>query len=116
MDRKRLERLAEKFSKQEGQNYPCGNQVVLCGVITNNKDKALSVMKERGAVITSKWSISPRIEWELDGERWLWRNWNESSRAIRFYKVLVDENIDENTFNYLIMPRLACYCCSFEII
>lgn len=116
MDRKRLERLVEFYSKQKGQKYPCSNQIVLCGVITDDKDKALSVMKEKGAVIKSQHSLYPRIEWELNNERWLWRHWNENCRGYRLYKVIVDENIDEDVFNCLIMPRLANYCCSFEII
>ena len=114
MDRKILERKAEFYNKQEGRKFPCSNQVVLCGIITDDRDKALSVMNKKGATI--KLQSYHRIEWELNNERWLWRNWNESCRGYRLYKVIVDENVDENVFRYLVSPLCANYCCSFEII
>lgn len=114
MDRKILERKAEFYNKQEGRKFPCSNQIVSCGVITDDKNKALAIMNERGATIKSQ-SIYNRIEWMLDNEIWIWRNWNESVKAFRFYKVIVDENIDESVFHH-IEPLLANYCCSFEII
>ena len=114
MDRKRLEQCADFYNKQEGRKFPCSNQVVLCGIITDDRDKALYVMKEKGAIV--KWEHPHRIEWELDNERWLWRNWNESCKGHRLYKVIVDENVDDNVFHYLIFPLCANYCCSFEII
>lgn len=114
MDRKRLEQCVEFYNKQEGRKFPCSNQVVRCGVITDDRNKALAIMHKKGATI--KLQSLTRIEWELDNEKWLWRNWNESCRGYRLYKVIVDENIDENVFHYLISPLCANYCCSFEII
>lgn len=114
MNREVLERYAEYYNKQEGRPYPCSNQIVACGVITKDKDKALSVMKDKGAVIRR--NSFNHIEWELNNEKWIWRNWNESCRGCRFYKVIVDENVDENVFCYLVLPLCANYCCSFEII
>lgn len=116
MDRKILERKAEFYNKQEGRRFPCSNQIVTCAIITGDRDKALSVMKEKGAIVKSQSYIYPRIEWELNNERWIWRNWNDSCKGYRLYKVIVDENIDENVFRCLISPLCANYCCSFEII
>lgn len=124
MDRKVLERKAEFYSRQEGRKFPRSNQIVTCGVITHDRDKALSVMDKKGAVVISQSRY--RIEWKVpcsvaernghNNERWVWRNWSESCRGHRFYKVIVDENIDDDIFRYIIAPHLANYCCSFEII
>ena len=114
MDRKILERKAEFYNKQVGRKFPCSNQIVSCGVITDDKDKAIAIMEEKGA--TMGWqSVKNRIEWMLDNEKWIWRNWNESAKSFRFYKVIVDKNIDESVFHH-IEPLLANYCCSFEIV
>lgn len=114
MDKKILEHYVEYFSKQKGRPYPCSNQIVVCAVITKDRDKALSVMEEKGAVI--KRQSYNGIEWELNNERWLWRVWNESCRGYRLYKVIIDENVDDNVFRCLISPLCDNYCCSFEII
>lgn len=116
MDKKILEREAEFYNRQEERKFPCSNQIVTCGVITYDKDKALSVMNKKGAIIKSQSNTYNRVEWELDNERWIWRDWNESCKGYRFYKVIVDEDIDEIVFNHLVAPHLVNYCCSFEII
>lgn len=113
MDREILEHYVEYFNKQKGSPYPCSNQIVLCGVITKDKDKALYVMKENGAVIKRQSYNS--IEWELNNERWLWTTWNNGARGYRFYKILIDENIDEELF-FFARVRSSLYCCSMEII
>ena len=114
MDRKILECKAEFYNKREGKKFPCSNQVVLCGIITDDRDKALSVMNKKGATI--KLQYPHRIEWVLNNERWLWRNWNESCKGYRFRRVIIDENVDENVFRDFVLPCCANYCCSFEII
>ncbi len=113
MDKKILEHYADCFNKQEGRLYPCSNQIVICAIITKDRDKALSVMEEKGAVIKRQGYYY--IEWELNNERWLWRTWNENARGYRFYKVLVDENVDENLFRFVTVYS-SSYCCSMEII
>lgn len=113
MDRKILEHYVEYYNNQEGQNYPCSNQIVVCGIITKDKDKAFSVMEKKGAIL--KRQRFEQVEWELNNERWLWRNWNMNCRGFRFYKMLVDENIDEDLFDYARIFSCS-YCCSMEII
>ena len=49
MNKEELEKIAEFFNKQEGQKYPCSNQIVSCAVITRDRDKALSIMQDKGA-------------------------------------------------------------------
>ena len=107
-----LKHYVERFNKQKGNPYPCSNQTVVCGIITN-RDKAISIMEERGAVI--KKQCHNYIEWELNNERWLWRNWNMNHRGYRFYKILVDKNIDDELFEF-VRIKSSLYCCSMEII
>ncbi len=113
MDREVLEQYAEYFNNQKGRAYPCSNQIVVCGVITKDRDRALSIMKEKGAVIIGQ--CNNNIKWELNNEIWVWKRWNETMRGHRFYKVLVDEDVDENLFRW---TRIFCasYCCSMEIV
>lgn len=115
MDKEVLEHYVEYFNKQKGQKYPCSNQIVVCGVITKDKDKVLSVMKEKGAVISKQSNYRNHIEWQLNNERWLWRNWNDGARGYRFYKILIDKDIDERLFHWAI-AHAGLYCCSMEII
>ena len=115
MDRKRLEQCADFYNKQTGRKYPCSNQIVLCGIITNNRDKALDFMKDKEFV--EKRERYNQIDWVLtNGERWQWRKWNERCRGYRFYKVAIDENINDEIFEFLVKSCCGSYCCSMEII
>lgn len=110
-----LEGYRESFSSQEGRKYPCSNQIVVCGIFTSDRDKAINFMKDKD--IKEKRERRDEITWYLNnGERWVWKNWNESYRGYRFYKVAVDENVNPRIFEYLILPYTSFYCCSFEII
>lgn len=113
MNREELEHYAEYFNKQKGSSYPCSNQIVVCGVMTRDINKALSVMESKGAII--KMRGNNNIVWELDNEIWYWKRWNEMMRGHRFYKVIVDKDVDENLFRW---TRIYCagYCCSMEIV
>lgn len=116
MNREVLEYYAERFNKQEGRKYPCSNQIVLCRIITNDRNKALDFMKDKE--FAERRERYNQIDWVLtNGERWQWRNWNSSNiRGYRFYKVVIDENISEEIFTSLVLPACASYCCSMEII
>lgn len=113
MNREELEHYAEYFNKQKGSPYPCSNQIVVCGVMTRDINKALSVMESKGAII--KMRGNNNIVWELDNEIWYWKRWNEMMRGHRFHKVIVDKDVDENLFRW---TRIFCasYCCSMEIV
>ena len=104
---------AEYVKKQEGKLRPCSNQIVTCAVVTHDMSKALSVMDERGATITRY--CHDRIEWNLNNERWIWRRWSPDLRGYRFSKVLVDADISEEIFEYVVIKSTG-YCCSMELI
>lgn len=115
MNQKVLEHYIDHFNKQVGQKYPCGNQIVLCGIITNNRDKALDFMKDKK--IIEKREQQYQIDWVLDnGERWQWRKWNTNCRGCRFYKIAIDESISDELFKAIVAPYCSPYCCSMEII
>lgn len=112
-----LEEIRDFFNKQEGRKYPCSNQIVLCGIVTDDKEKAIEFMKDKPVVEKREYDRGKEIMWFLDnGEKWLWRTWNESCRGYRFYKVAVDKNISKELLDFFIMPYASMYCCSFEII
>lgn len=112
MDKKILNHYIKYFNNQNGRCYPCSNQIVICGVIIKDKNKALSVMESKGAVI--KCNGNNTVEWELNNERWLWKNWNTNYRGYRFYKVIIDENISERMFHWAV-AYCGSYCCSMEV-
>lgn len=110
-----LKHWAEYFNKQEGQKYPCSNQTVVCYIVTDDRNKAISFIKDKN--IVEKKETKNWIEWTLDnGERWIWRNLNEGCRGYRFYKMVVDRYIDADIFRYIVLPCCGNYCCSMEII
>lgn len=113
MDLKVLKEYADYFNKQKGRQYPCSNQTVTCAVITKDRDKALSVMRGKDAIMTR--NDNNCIEWYLNNERWLWKNWNTDYRGYRFYKFIIDQDIDERLFHW-VTAYAGSYCCSMEII
>jgi hypothetical protein len=115
MNRDVLKYWAEYYNKQEGRKCPCSNQTVICGIITDDRNKALNFMKNKEFI--RKQERPDQIIWTLpNGEMWKWRNWNETIRGYRFYKVAVDENVNDELFEFLILPLCSSYCCSMEII
>ena len=113
LSQKQLERWVEYFNNQPGQAYPCSNQCVFCGVITQDRDKAFQTMRDKGAI--TKRVSSDYIQWELNNERWVWKHWNQNHRGYRFYKVLVDPNISDDMFTWLVVGS-DIYCCSMEVV
>lgn len=109
----KLQKCKEYFDKQDGRKFPCSNQIVVCAIITKDTDKAFSIMEKKGAIIKRR--SRNHIEWELNNERWLWTNWNMNHRGYRFYKIIVDEDVDEDLFEYAISYS-GFYCCSMEIM
>lgn len=113
MNREAIEYYADYFNKQKGQRLPCSNQVVICAVVTQRLDRALKIMSDRGVepVMQSR----SCVEWRIGNERWIWRLWNESCRGYRFYKVIVEDGIDDFVFDHIVIPCCDLYCCQFEI-
>lgn len=106
-------KLTEYFSKQKGQNYPCSNQVVICGFIAlyqsdwekfvyNNKEKIVRQYCKEEIILTNN-------------ERWVWINPSDYSiRGYRFYKVLASKDINRKIIAETILPQCSFYCKSFK--
>ena len=110
-----LQRFKEYYDVQEGRKYPCSNQIVVCGIITEDRNLAINFMKDKPVI--RMYQRKDGISWELNnGERWIWRNWNESCRGYRLYKVAIDKFVKKDVFEYFVLPYCAMYCCSVEII
>ena len=110
-----LMKFKEYYDKQEGRKYPCSNQVVICGIITEDRNLAIDFMKDKN--IVKKRERKDEIIWELDnGEYWKWKHWRENCKGQRFHKVAIDKFIDEDLFHHVILPSCVIYCCSVEII
>lgn len=110
-----LTKFKEFYDIQEGIKFPCSNQIVTCGIITQDRNLAIDFMKDKKApkIYEGKYEI----RWELDnGERWMWRNWNLNCRGYRFYKVAIDKMIDKDLFYNFVCPYCSLYCCSVEFI
>lgn len=108
------EKIKEYFNKQEGQNYPCSNQIVLNDFITNDKSKWEKFLKD------NKDKIIKKRENEIvlnNNERWYYYgNLSGSIIGYRFYKVKVDKTLDKKFITECILPCCALYCCEFEWI
>ena len=110
-----LKRFKEYYDSQEGRRYPCSNQIIICGIITEDRNLAMDFMKDKQVVEMRQ--RKDEIVWRLDnGEKWIWRHWNESCRGYRFYKVAIDKLVKKEIFEYLIQPYCGLYCCSVEIL
>ena len=110
-----LQQFAEYYNNQEGRKYPCSNQIVVCGIITKERDLAINFMKDKS--IVEKRECKKQIDWRLDnGEHWIWKSSWENCRGYRFHKIAIDTLIDRDLFNYFVRPYCCLYCCSVEII
>lgn len=105
----------DHFNKQSGQKYPCSNQLVTCAIITTDRNKAISIMEAEGAIMSYPF-LRDQINWNLNGEIWMWRQWNKCPllKGYRFYKLMVDKDISDNLFDEIAVCS-ELYCCSMKV-
>ncbi len=105
------EKISNHFNSQEGQSYPCSNQIVCCGVVTANENKWNDFVKENmnNTVMRHKDYVVLK-----NGELWYRIPPTYSIRGYRYYKIKVDTNINEDFLDQIILPCCEHYCCSFE--
>ena len=108
--------LTEYYSKQEGQNYPCSNQIVVCGFVAlYQSDWERFAHNYKVKIARQYHSIEIKEIILKNNERWIWINpSNYSIRGYRFYKVLADKNINKKIIEEAILPQCSFYCKSFE--
>lgn len=75
-------------------------------IITKDRDKAIKFMKQKNATpiaIGKKY-----CEWRLNEEIWVWKQYNQRERGIRFFQIVIDKDID---FEFLDWVMIASYYC-----
>ncbi len=107
------------FSKKQGQNYPCSNQIVVCAIISNKSYEAISeIMLKKNCILYRR--TKDKIIWKsnLNNEIWFYiKNFiNRDIRGYRFYKIMIDKNINKNLFYERVLPCCGLYCCEMLFI
>ena len=106
-------KLTKYFSKQEGQSYPCSNQEVVCGFVSLDLNDWKKFLKNLDKEIT--WKTRQFQAVLSNNERWVFINPNQNNaRGYRFYKVLVNKDINKKIIEEKILPQCSFYCKSFE--
>ena len=114
----RMNYISNIINNQEGQNYPCSNQIVTCGFISTEKkwNKFVEKFKLAGEI---KLLTKQRI-FLSDGTQWRFLDIDKTNfrsvRGLRYYKIKVDKSIDAGTFEMSIMPYCSLYCKEIEWI
>lgn len=108
-----MEYISNVISRQEGQNYPCSNQIVTCGFFGSKEKWKDFCNKNKHRIVENR---KTQICFE-DGERWHWYpEYNENIRGFRFYKIKVSCDINRQAFLHCIYPCCAIYCKEIEWI
>ena len=108
-----MKHISDSISKQEGQNYPCSNQVVTCGFFASEDEWIEFCNKYKHK---TKYITKDRMMFE-DGEMWNWFSVNSyNCRGYRFYKIKVSRMIDRSIFLNNIYPYCILYCKEIEWI
>ena len=108
-----MEYISDRINKQEGQNYPCSNQVVTCGFFASREEWVEFCNRNKHR---TKYIAYDHMKFE-DGEIWNWFSINSyNCRGYRFYKIKVSRNIDRHVFMQNIYPYCSHYCKEIEWI
>ena len=105
-------------SEQEGDPYPCSNQIVKRSIILRDLKRIEAFEQAYPHFVCyrrSKWCQDTRYIDSRTEELWTVITAHENNlRGHRHYKAIIDSTIDEDTFNVLIAPCMSHYCCSVE--
>ena len=112
MDKELRNKVSKTISKQEGQNYPCSNQIVLCGFFSDLETWNKFCEDNKDNI---KYRTQSVIVFQT-GERWHWFDSSYNCRGYRFYKIKVYSEIDEEYFFNNIYPYCYLYCKEIEWI
>lgn len=108
------DKISNWINNQKGQFYPCSNQVVCCGFVSDDNYKWHDFIEENKENIEK---LTKRDFILKNKERWVKIPISESVRGYRYYKIKVDRNIDDiNFLEQIILPCCANYCCELEWI
>lgn len=107
-------KIEERINNQEGQKYPCSNQIVTRGFFSTS-EKWNDFCKANRYKI--KYFCKDWIEFE-DGIRWKYFSIDNpyTCRGYRFYELKVDAMINADMFFNDIYPYCSLYCHKIEFI
>lgn len=105
--------ITENINSQEGRQYPCSNQTVVCGIFTTRDRFEEIAFKSRNRIIKRT-----RDELWYANEHWIFFDKSKpyNARGYRFYKLKVDSDIDKKTFLENIYPYCSLYCKEIEFM
>ena len=114
----RMNHISDVINNQDGQDYPCSNQIVTCGFISTENKWNKFVEKYKS---TSEIKLLTKERLFLsDGTQWRFLDINKTNfhsiRGLRYYKIKIDKCIDVDTFEMCIMPYCSFYCKEIEWI
>lgn len=100
--------LTEYYKKQEGHPYG------ICGFCTSNLKKWKLFKEEQKDHIIKEQEFSIILD---NGEVWKFINLRSKSiRGYRFYKIVVDKDIERRIIDWYLLPSCVFSCKSFEWI
>ena len=116
IDKKTQQRIKEWVSKQTGQSYPISNQIVTKAIILKNSNRIVIFEQTHPNFVYYRRSKSGYDHLYIDSRtEELWRmiiaNNNYNYRGVRYYKAIIDTEIDKEVFDTRIAPCLAHYAC-----
>lgn len=111
-----MQHIQNEINSQEGQNYPCSNQVVLCGFFGTLSDWHEFLLSKKDE--TEDCSMKDYLKLK-NGEIWKFFHVPKSNfdniRGYRFYKVKIDSRlIDRKNIIENILPLCDLYCSELE--
>lgn len=107
--------IQNKINSQKGQNYPCSNQIVLCGFFGTFEQWKDFVIENKSEIAFYK-----REYFRLNnGECWKFFDIQVKSsmlktRGYRFYKIKINPTIYKEVFFECVYPYCSLYCKELE--
>lgn len=123
LNKNEMKKWLQYFASRNGRKYPCSNQTVVCGIFSNKNVDEINQMMIQHGYIQDRHNLHRFPVWipkdnsnSKSYERWYFFYDQYMCRGYRFYKVMIDKNIDEETFYQVILPCCDSYCCEMIFI
>lgn len=114
IDKELQKRIKEQIAKQAGQSYPCSNQIVTRAIVLKNPSRIAIFEQAHPNFVCYRRSKNGYDSRYIDSHtEELWRVViaNDDYRGLRYYKAIIDVEIDKEVFDTRIAPCLAHYAC-----
>lgn len=111
---KYLTKLKKYYDRQEGQDYPCSNQIVTNIFYINEfDDKIIEYVEYIGGIWHGKNKWHKAIV--VGDNRYILLKPSDKTRGYRAYKAIIDNRIPIDDIQLFIEPYLELYCCHIDI-